>query len=152
MSSNSIYENLEKETENAQVASLEPFPPTWEPKEGAVITGKVIRIQPNAKTQYGPRAVYTLLDERNGEKTAVFASQTVLRNELERLAPRIGEIVSIRCLGDVAKQSGNGTYKSFVVKVAGRPAEASQQQQAQAAGAKKASSAKPAASDDEVPF
>lgn len=87
--------------------------PAWRPdkEDAAVLIGEVVDIDVGT-SDYEP---YPLLVVRtdDGAEFAVHAFHTVLKNELTRQKPQIGERIGIKYLGEQATKPGS-KFKSFI--------------------------------------
>jgi hypothetical protein len=89
------------------------YPTGWKPDPGASITGQVIDIA-TGDGGYGVYPIVTLRTEQ-GDEIAIHAFHTVLRTELARRRPKIGDTVGITYHGKRANASGKGEYHSYRV-------------------------------------
>lgn len=89
------------------------LPAAWRPdqEDSPILIGKVVDIQ-QGTTDYGP---YPLLvvEREDGTEVAVHGFQTVLKNELIRQRPQIGERIGIKYLGEQKTKPGS-KFKSFI--------------------------------------
>jgi hypothetical protein len=90
-------------------------PESWIPSaEDPLLVGEFVRLE-RGRTSYGESPIVVLRTE-DGQERAVWLLHAVLRNELGRLRPRVGEAVAIHYLG--RKTSGAGqTYEAYRVEV-----------------------------------
>lgn len=86
----------------------------WRPKTGDRVAGKVIDITAT-DGGYGVYPIVTLETEGGGE-VAVHAFHTVLRRELARRRPKIGDKLEITYLGKRDAKSGTQGYDAYRVK------------------------------------
>ncbi|BDG59923.1 hypothetical protein [Caldinitratiruptor microaerophilus] len=95
----------------------QPQPESWRPEPGGVLVGVVVRIETLA-TRYGAVPVVTVRPDDGGPLVAVWASHAVLRRELARRRPQVGQKIGIKYLG---KQTGrNGaSYQAYTVVTEG---------------------------------
>lgn len=84
----------------------------WRPNPGERIKGNIVDIA-TGDGGYGPYPIVTL-DTDDGEK-AVHAFHQVLRTELARRRPKIGDEIEVTYLGKRENQSGNGSYHAYRV-------------------------------------
>lgn len=86
----------------------------WRPSPGDVVSGKVIDI---AATDggYGVYPIVTVEVDGGGE-VAVHAFHTVLRRELARRRPKVGDVLEIKYLGKQESKGSNGAYDGYRVK------------------------------------
>ena len=84
----------------------------WRPEPGDVVVG-VIRDIDERMTQYGSCPVLVIEDEDQHKVVSVWAFHTVLRNELARHRPQVGERIAIRRLEDAESEAGR--YKRYRV-------------------------------------
>ena len=83
----------------------------WKPEtEGDLIAGVAVSDLRTVDTKFGPRVVIDVRSVEDGKIYTIWAS-TVIENELNRQAVRVGDEVGIKFLG----QKKN--YKDFVVHV-----------------------------------
>jgi len=87
--------------------------PAWRPdqEDPSVLIGTVVDIQ-QGTSEYEP---YPLLvvEQDDGTEKAVHGFHTVLKNELIRQRPQIGERIGIKYLGEQATKPGS-KFKSFI--------------------------------------
>ena len=72
------------------------YPEGWKPNPGDEVTGKLIDVAVT-ENGWGPYPVLTL--ESGGREVAVHAFHDVLKGELSRRQPKIGDELSIKYLG-----------------------------------------------------
>lgn len=82
------------------------YPDAWVPAPGDEIAGRVVGITMSPDFGYGPYPIVTL--DVEGTERAVHAMHQVLRQELAKRAPRIGDEVQIKFLGKRKPKTGNG--------------------------------------------
>jgi hypothetical protein len=86
------------------------------PESGDKLIGKVVEIGERLGYNDEPYPIITVQPE-HGEPLAVHAFHTVLRNELARQRPQIGEMVGIKYEGQFATETGRGRYHRYRVHV-----------------------------------
>lgn len=103
---------------------------TWRPgekeEEGNDVSnplfGKFLRMEA-ASTQRGPCWIMVLAKTdgqgtESGEEVAVWLFHTVLKNELKRAAPRVGDLIAVRKDGKKESNTpGNSAMQLYTVKV-----------------------------------
>lgn len=84
----------------------------WKPEAGDRVIGEIVSISQAPGTDWGP---YPLIEVEtdDGEAVAVHAFHTVLRTEIERLAPSEGDRIGIKFLGK--KQGSKQEYEGYTV-------------------------------------
>jgi len=83
----------------------------WQGRPGDVVGGRVVAIDVRS-TQYEPRVPVIILEQTSdGSRLAIWALHQVLRDELVRLQPRIGDEIAIRRLDD--SEHGYARYRVF---------------------------------------
>ncbi len=81
----------------------------WRPGVGDVVAGTIIDLDTRA-TEYDPAVPVLTLETADG-LTDVWAFHTVLRSELQKLAPQRGQEIAIRRLAD--SERGYMRYRVF---------------------------------------
>jgi hypothetical protein len=103
----------------ADAADPFDFAPGWRPEPGDTVTGEVISVD-MAENQYGPYPVVTVQQE-DGEKIALHAFHTVLRNAFERARPMPGIKLAVRYTGEITKYKNGRTldnpYHGYQVRM-----------------------------------
>ena len=91
-------------------------PESWQPSmAGDEIIGTFVRVSVG-HTAFGPSPIVVLTDEDGVEKS-VWLLHTVLRNQMNRLRPALGELVGIRYLGKREPVGGGSEYDDYRVVV-----------------------------------
>jgi hypothetical protein len=85
--------------------------PAWKPDPGAKLIGELITVDERLGYNDQPYPILTLRCA-DGD-VAVHAFHSVLRNEVGKQNPQIGETVAIKYAGEVAKEDGRGRYHSY---------------------------------------
>jgi hypothetical protein len=95
------------------------FPEAWMPQApGDELVGVVQAIKPTVRTSYGPVPVLEIEQPGpNGKTWSVWLLHTVLRREVWRQEPAIGETIYIRYDGRVKPEAGTSAYESYTVLV-----------------------------------
>lgn len=89
--------------------------PAWKPdKEGAFIAGTVMSIF-ESEGDYGPSNAM-VIRKRDGEEQTIYCSQTVLRNQFDRLKPQVGDLVAVKYVGEKSGKNDR-KYKDYVMRV-----------------------------------
>lgn len=84
----------------------------WQPEAGDKIVGVLTERTMSSEGEWGAYPILTL-QHADGSRTAVHAFHTVLRNELDRRRPMVGDVVAIKYLG---MSAGKGTdYEGYRV-------------------------------------
>jgi hypothetical protein len=88
------------------------YAPAWKPSSGDKLIGELIAV--NERLGYKDER-YPILTLRcaDGSEFAVHAFHSVLRNEVGKQNPQIGETVAIKYGGEVAKEDGRGRYHAY---------------------------------------
>lgn len=88
------------------------LPSAWRPdqEDADMLIGEVVEIQIGT-SDYG-RYPIVVIRKDDGEEKAVHGFHTVLRNELAKNQPQVGERTGIKYLGDVETKPGS-KFKSF---------------------------------------
>ena len=81
----------------------------WKPEPGDKLVGEVVELG-ERDGGYGTYPI-VVIEPEGGEPSAVHAFHDVLRNELARVAPRIGDVMAIRYDGKQAGERGYHRYK-----------------------------------------
>jgi hypothetical protein len=92
------------------------FPEWWKPVPGDILAGTVRRYSQIDLEKSGPTWIMTVQDS-NDSVRGVLLSATVLRNEIGKLQPGIGERIIIKYLGIPEKK----TYHKYVCSCPDRP-------------------------------
>lgn len=89
------------------------LPSAWRPdqEDADLLIGKVVDIQVGT-SDYDPYPLLVVQSDDGSEK-AIHGFHTVLRNELMRQKPQIGERIGIKYLGEQATKPGS-KFKSFI--------------------------------------
>ena len=89
------------------------LPAAWRPDQDdpVLIVGEVVDIQVGT-SDYAPYPLLVIRQD-GGEEKAIHGFHTVLKNELVRLKPQIGERMGIKFLGEQATKPGS-KFKSFI--------------------------------------
>ena len=82
----------------------------WKPSVGDAVLGEILDIDFRTAKHSGRTPVITIADELSGKTLEVWAMHTVLRSELKKLAPAVGDRVGIRRQPDSEKG-----YRRFLV-------------------------------------
>jgi hypothetical protein len=94
------------------------FATGWRPKAGDRIEGRITSIDVR-HGEYEPYPIITIVDE-GGEPVAVHAFHDVLRNELAKLQPEVGDRLVVVYRGQKEGRSGS-RYHSYAVETPDRP-------------------------------
>lgn len=104
------------------------YPDAWEPEEGDVLAGKLVRTD-TRDGGYGPYPILTVEvvgsgstefggdDIEEGERRTFHAYHTVIREKLQDAEPSTGDLVAIVFHGEQETEDGKRTYKSYGLKV-----------------------------------
>ena len=89
------------------------LPAAWRPdqEDADLLVGKVVDIQ-RGTSDYEPYPLL-VIEAEDGTEKAVHGFHTVLKNELLRQRPQIGERIGIKYLGEQATKPGS-KFKSFI--------------------------------------
>lgn len=91
------------------------YPEAWKPEPGDKIAGKVIGVTQSPDFGYGPYPIVTL--NVDGTERAVHAFHHVLRTELARRRPRVGDDLEIVYQGQRKPKSGtNNPFHAYRVQ------------------------------------
>jgi len=91
-------------------------PDRWEPKEGQMLVGSLLRYEGPFTTAYGKAHVAVIMCENTGKEYSVWLLETVLLNEFQALTPDPGERIGIKYVGRITPENGS-PYKKFIVRV-----------------------------------
>ena len=85
----------------------------WRPdqEDADILIGKIVSIDVGT-SDFDPYPLL-VIEQDDGEEKAVHAFHTVLKNELLKQKPQIGERIGIKYLGEVATKPGS-KFKSFI--------------------------------------
>ena len=103
------------------------YAPAWTPTAGDVIRGVVVDLD-RADTQYQAAVPIVTVDgqaedpESGDTRVAVWCSPTVLRNEMEKARPQIGDLIAVSYLGPIYDTSHEIKYHRYSVENITRPA------------------------------
>jgi hypothetical protein len=93
--------------------------PAWRPdkEDPSVLIGKVVSIE-QGTSEYEPYPLI-VVEQDDGTEMAVHGFHTVLKNELIKQRPQIGERIGIKYLGEVPTKPGSKfkSYTGYRVKV-----------------------------------
>jgi hypothetical protein len=99
------------------------YAPGWKPEPGAVVIGKITRIDVGYSNQ-GPGGNYpivTVNDENTRAAVAVHAFHSALFAQLLRLKPLVGERIGIQYHGQrPSKRNPSNTVSVYTVRIDGR--------------------------------
>ena len=89
------------------------LPSAWRPdqEDSPLIVGEVVDIQVGT-SDYAPYPLIVIRQD-DGEEKAIHGFHTVLKNELLKTKPQIGERMGIKYLGEQATKPGS-KFKSFI--------------------------------------
>jgi hypothetical protein len=83
---------------------------TWRPqKPGDEAVGVLVRYEETV-LRSGRRVLRLVLAQEGGGRAMVWASHTKLRSELERLRPRVGEMLLVRFEGERVGENGRAYF------------------------------------------
>lgn len=88
------------------------YPPAWHPEPGEILVGRIVRYD-EGRTPYGQVRTVIVQDEETGERVSIWLSNTVLKNEFDRLSPAAGERIGIRYVGKDDQRS----YHKYKVRL-----------------------------------
>ena len=137
------------------------LPSAWRPdqEDPPVIIGEVLEIQ-KGTSDYEPYPL-VIVRKDDGEEKAVHGFHTVLKNELMRHRPQVGERIGIKYLGEQPTKPGS-KFKSFIgyrVKMDRQAVEFDwnkigqpEEEEAYAAIEREPVTVPAGASDDDIPF
>lgn len=93
----------ERQDLRRRVEELEDEPATsWRPKPGDVLVGEVVDLDTRS-TEFDPAVPVVTLHTDEGERVAVWAFHTVLRSELVKIRPELGDWLAVKRLPDSDK-------------------------------------------------
>ena len=104
MSSESITDKLDTE-----------YAPAWRPEAAEKLVGELIAVDERLGYNDLPYPILTLRSA--GVDVAVHCFHAVLRNEIGKNNPQLGEVVAIKYGGEIAKEGGRGRYHAYRVAV-----------------------------------
>jgi hypothetical protein len=91
------------------------FAPAWRPEPGQKVAGEVVAL--GERAGYDEKNYPVLTVRTNDGEFAVHAFHAVLRNELAKAHPQIGEVIAIKYLGKTSTRDGKSSYHSYRVAV-----------------------------------
>jgi hypothetical protein len=92
------------------------YAPAWKPSSGDKLIGELIAVDERLGYNDEPYPILTVRCD-NGSEFAVHAFHSVLRNEVGKQNPQLGETIAIKYGGEVAKEDGRGRYHSYKLVV-----------------------------------
>lgn len=98
---------------------LEAQTEAWMPEPGDKIVGTVVELS-ELESQYGTYPLLVLATE-DGREMAIHAFRTVLKNEVAKKRPQIGDKVGIKYFGQLPDKDFHG-YKLVIERGEGTPA------------------------------
>jgi hypothetical protein len=103
---NASFDDLEQQ-------AAQDFPKSWVPSESdPSIVGEFLRLE-QGTTAFGPARI-VVLKTKDGNERSLWLFHSVLKNEFNRVRPKVGELVAVRYLGK--KQGAAGQkYESYRV-------------------------------------
>lgn len=99
------------------------YPPSRILEPGDAMVGEIEGLS-KGQTKMGPAHILVLRTERGLESLWILHS--VLKNELARIRPGVGEVIAIKYLGKQKTKDGQRDFHNYRVAVLGREAEALQ--------------------------
>jgi spore germination protein YaaH len=87
----------------------------WMPKPGDMVTGDITDID-FFTGDYGTYPILTIMDEETGDEIAVHCFHTVLKNEIAKKQPAVGDYCGIVYHGKKEGKRGGGSYESYRVR------------------------------------
>jgi hypothetical protein len=70
------------------------FPEAWKPNEGDAIEGVVTELATRA-SEYGPDYTIITVEDDGGNEWAIHGFHSMLRNEIERKTPQVGDRIAV---------------------------------------------------------
>ncbi len=98
--------------------------PAWRPQRGDVLIGEVVALDERRGFAERLYPIVTILDNETGHELAFHAFHTVAKNEIEKLAPKVGDTIGVAYLGLVEKEDSR--YELYRVRVIRKDAVAAQ--------------------------
>ena len=92
------------------------FPDMWDPQPDQMLVGEVLGYT-DTETKYGPCQIAQIEEDGTGDVFSVFLSRSVLKNEFERQAPRVGDVVGIKYFGKRPTRDGKSEFHLYKVRV-----------------------------------
>ena len=92
------------------------YPPSWNPNPGDMLIGRLEEVVHGVPTRYGPVDVAYLCTEPSGELVSVWLSNTVMRDQWTKAAPKVGERVGVKYVGQKTSKAGT-PYRVYAVRV-----------------------------------
>lgn len=93
----------------------------WRPEPGDKIAGRVLAIAMGPDMGYGPYPIVTL--DSAGTEYAIHAFHQILRTELARRRPKVGDEIEVTYQGKRSPKSGNGNPFHVYRVIGGREPE-----------------------------
>lgn len=92
----------------------------WVPTDGEVLTGRIVALDFATSSQDGEPYPLVVLQQPDGAEVTVHGHHRVLKEELTKRAPRIGDDLTITYLGEVTPDKGRA-YKAYRVQGGANP-------------------------------
>jgi hypothetical protein len=94
------------------------FPAAWiKENPGDALMGIVRDIKPAVRTAYGKSPVLEIVEPETGKEWSLWLNHVVLRREVWRVQPELGEMLYVRYEGLVKPESGGPAYENWFVAV-----------------------------------
>jgi hypothetical protein len=100
------------------MSSEEGFAAGWKPKQGDRVEGRIVSLD-TRQGEYEPYPVVTVESE-DGTATAIHAFHDVLRGELAKRRPQVGDRLIVTYFGRKTGNSGT-SYNAYAVETPDRP-------------------------------
>ena len=86
----------------------------WRPEPGDTLIGEIIDLSERTG-DYEPYPIVTVQPEGGGDPVAVHAFHSVIKREVSKLKPNIGDKVGFKYLGEGTSKDGKTKYQSYRV-------------------------------------
>jgi DNA polymerase III epsilon subunit-like protein len=93
----------------------------WVPTDGEVLTGRIVALDFATSSQDGQLYPLVVVQKADGDEVTVHGHHRVLKEELAKRAPRIGDELTITYLGEVTPDKGGRAYKAYRVEGGSNP-------------------------------
>jgi hypothetical protein len=90
------------------------FAEAWRPDPGDKLVGEIVELGARAGYDDELYPIVTIRQD-NGVELAAHCFHTVLRNELAKLKPQVGQRIAVKYEGEVATANGRSRYHSYRV-------------------------------------
>jgi hypothetical protein len=111
--------DLKARLEKAREERSDEYGEIWKKGQTPEIEGRVIRVDERADQDKPDEAPFKIIEieDRDGTRTSIFANATVLRREVERTQPRVGDWLSVGYLGLQPGRDGGNSWGDYIAIV-----------------------------------